>query len=288
MMSGEEVTSVLEPELKLNARPTVSVTKRLVLSLGDKGGVGKSFIIRKLAEMHMEENAKRLLLVDCDGAVSSLYKFHGGDRGPVEMFSLHGTVDERDQLVNDILRRGSDLVVADMPATSLTRLREMSVDYEFVEEVEAAGYRLTVVAPITPYEEPILDLQESIVLLDPTMFEAFERTTASGTITEKTYAKPRADYVVIVNLGFAEDRDDFELWDAPDAMTRRLLEYVGGIELEIPKIRPRIAAKLQKYWLSFKAGETSEHFSITDRGRLHRWNEAVEKTMRSAGERLGF
>jgi len=287
MTSGEEVTSVLEPDLKLNARSTVSVTKRLILSLGDKGGVGKSFIIRKLAEMHMAENAKRLLLVDCDGAVSSLYKFHGGDRGPAEIFSIHGTVDERDQLVNDILRRGSDLVVADMPATSLTRLREMSVDYDFVKEVEAAGYRLTVVAPITPYGDPILDLQESIALLDPAMVEAFDRTTASG-MSEKAFAKPRADYVVIVNLGFAEDRDDFELWDAPDATTRRLLEYVGGIELEIPKIRPRIAAKLQKYWLSFKAGETSEYFSITDRGRLHRWNEAVEKTMRSAGERLGF
>jgi hypothetical protein len=279
------VTTVLEPELKSKTRSAVSVTKRLILSLGDKGGVGKSFIIRKLAEMHMEAKTERLLVVDGDGAVSSLYKFHGGDRGPVEVFSIHGTVDERDRLINDILRRGSDLVVVDMPATSLTRLREMSADYNFVDEVEAAGYRLTVIAPITPYDDPILDLQESIVLLDQAMSKTFEGIKAS---VEKASTKPRVDYVAIVNLGFAEDRDDFELWDAPDAITRRLLQYVGGIELEIPKIRPRIAAKLQKYWLSFKAGEMSEHFSVTDRGRLHRWNEAVDKTLRSAGERLGF
>jgi hypothetical protein len=40
--------------------------------------------------------------------------------------------------------------------------------------------------------------------------------------------------------------------------------------------------------LSFKAGETSEHLTVTDRGRLQRWNGIVDKALRSAGEKLGF
>ncbi len=255
--------------------------KRLILPLGDKGGTSKSFIIRKLAEMHMEAQRPGLQLVDGDATTGSLYKFH---ETHVETFSVHGSIDERDRLVNDVLRRGSNLVIADMPATTLTRLREIAADYDFVDAVTEAGYRLTVIAPITPYDDPILDLQDAIEMFDPLIHAA--ATQSASTVEPRILA--RVDYVAMVNLGFAEDRTDFELWDAPDGFTRNLLHAAGGIELEIPKLRQRIAAKLQKYRLSFKQGEASEHFSVTDRGRLHRWNQEVEKVLSSAGERLGF
>jgi hypothetical protein len=67
-----------------------------------------------------------------------------------------------------------------MPATSLRRQREISADYDFGDAVGAAGYRLSIVAPITPYDDSILDLQEAITLFDPELSATFDRldTTA--------------------------------------------------------------------------------------------------------------
>jgi hypothetical protein len=278
-------TTVQEPQPK--AKPTQSRKKRLIISLGDKGGVGKSFLIRKIAELHMESRTPNLLLVDGDASVSSIFKFHQDNVVP---FNLHGSVDARDMFVNDILRRGSDVVIADMPAASLSTLREMATEYNLADEVIRAGYRMTIVSPITPYDDPLLDFQEAVNLVDPEMFAAFnaETATKSPELAARPNQKSRADYVAIVNMIFSAERSDFEEWDAPGGFTKGLLQFVGGQEIEIPMLRPRIAALLQLHRLAFKAGETSEHLSITDRGRLLRWNEIVDKTLRGVGETLGF
>lgn len=266
-----------DPEAEMARR--TKARKRLILPIKDKGGTGASFIVRALAGIHLASRKSSLLLIDGDATVGSLYRYH---EDKVEAFSIHGVLDERDRLVNDLLRRGSNLVVCDMPATSLTRFREISRDYNFVDAVTAAGYRLTVIAPITPYDDSLLDFQEVVALLDPDLAADFEAGL------EAPRAPARVDYVAVLNLGFAEDRTDFELWDAPDGITRRLLQYAGGVELELPRLRDRIAAKLQKHRLSFSAGEKSENISITDRGRLQRWNVTVETALRQAGDRLGF
>ena len=271
------MTTVAEGS-KAKARPEKSLGKRLIISLGDKGGVGKSFLIRKLAELHMEAQTPNLLLVDGDASVSSIYKFH---EDKVVLFDLHGSVDDRDQFVNDVLRRGSDLVIVDMPAASLSKLREMAAEYDFADEVMKAGYRMTVVSPITPYDDPMHDFQEVVHLMDPAAYAAHE----SGS-SEKV--KTRADYVAMLNMIFSAERSDFVEWDAAGGFTKGLLNRVGGVEVEIPLLRPRIAAQLQLHRLSFRDGETSEHLTVTDRGRLQRWNEFVSQALRGVGERLGF
>jgi hypothetical protein len=279
---------VNEPKSKAKAKPAgtpapaLALKKRLIVSLGDKGGVGKSFIIRKLAEMHMEARTANLLLVDGDASVSSIYKFHTDTVVP---FDLHGTVDARDQFVNDLLRRGNDFVIADLPAASLSTLREMASEYSFAEEVAKAGYRMTVISPITPYDDPLLDFQEAVSLIDPDAFAAYD--AAAGKDPAPAPTDLRADYLAIVNLVSGE-RSDFEEWDAPGGFTKGLLHFVGGVEVEIPLLRPKVAAALQLHRLSFKGGETSERLAITDRSRLQRWNAAVEATLRGVGERLGF
>jgi hypothetical protein len=260
------------------------------MTLGDKGGSGKSFFTRALAGIHLAAGTSKLLLVDGDSTVGTLLKFFA-DRTGVEPYALHGKLDERDRLVNDLLRLGAPLVIVDLPATSLTRLREISADYDFVAAAEAAGYRLTVVSPITPYDDSILDLQETIALFDPERFATFRDRDQAGDPPKAGPTRAvaaRVDYVAAINLGLGEDRTDFELWDEPDAYTRRLFEFVGGVPVELPAMRPRIAALLQKHRLSFADGETSDRLSVTDRGRLQRWNAAVTQSLRGAGGRLGF
>jgi hypothetical protein len=282
-------------ESATTARPkrnaTSSPQRRLIMTVGDKGGSGKSFFTRALAGLHVAANTADMLLIDGDSTVGTLVKFFG-ERGGVEPYSLHGKVDERDRLVNELLCRGTRLVIVDMPATSLTKLREISADYDFVAAAQAAGYRLTVVSPVTPYDDSILDLQETIGLFDPERFTTFNDRDPPGADLDAGAATvalpPRVDYVAVVNLGLSEDRTDFALWDEPDAYTRRLFEFVGGVQIELPAMRPRIAALLQKHRLSFADGETSDRLSVTDRGRLQRWNAAAMQSLRGAGGRLGL
>jgi hypothetical protein len=312
------VTAVEDaPKTKTKTQPE----NLLIVSMGDKGGSSKSFLIRLIAERHMAIGTPNLHLADGDGSVNSLWWFHQ----QADLFSFHGDLNERDRLVNSILRPDRPLVVADMPAMAITKLREIADEYDFVEMVRARGYRMTLVMPITPYREPTVDLQEIIHLFEPEAFKAFEAVydsipelveaskvvanrdstadqirDARAVVSAKAHEidakfdaampkKTRADYVAVVNLGMmAENRRDFKNWDAPEAFTRRLLRFVGGIELEIPKLRATIASTLHDARKTFKAGETYEYFEMTDRGRLQKWNEAVEATLRSAGKRLGF
>ena len=246
-------------ESKMGSAIASCPKRRLIMSLGDKGGTSKSFIVRKIAELHLAAKTPGLMLVDGDRTVGSLFKYHGereadgtaitiqSERG-VQVFGLHGELDARDKFVNDLLRRGAELVITDLPATSLTKLREISAEYDFARAVADAGYRLTIIAPITPYDDSVLDLQEAIALLDPAAFRVFERLfDANATPADYTAARasitPRADYVGIVNLGLAEDRQDFTIWDAGDSFTRQLLAFVSGVELELPRLR----AAIRKY-----------------------------------------
>ena len=43
----------------------------------------------------------------------------------------------------------------------------MAAEYSFADEVAKAGYRMTVISPITPYDDPLLDFQEAVSLIDP-------------------------------------------------------------------------------------------------------------------------
>jgi hypothetical protein len=267
--------------------------KRLIVTIGNFGGSSKSPVLRILAQMHLADvkRRKKMLLLDGDSTTGSLYRFHGGEGKPAIAFELKGRLDERDRLVNDFLQRGSELVLVDLPAGSLSVFYQISKECDFVDAVTAAGYRLTVVAPIFPDEEVILDLQETIRLFDPSISEPF--LDADEAHREPPAAPaPRVDYVAMVNLNApaCEDRSDFEVWDAPAprGVTRRLLEYVGGVQIEVPRLRGRIQEVIGRNRLTFRGAETSEHLNIMDRGRVHRWNNTVEATMRGVGERLGF
>jgi hypothetical protein len=267
--------------------------KRIVMCVGNFGGSSKSPLMRILAQMHLADakRRKKMLLLDGDSTTGSLYRFHGGEGKPAIAFELKGRLDERDRLVNDFLQRGSELVLVDLPAGSLSVFEQISKECDFVDAVTAAGYRLTVLAPIFPDEEVILDLQETIRLFDPAIAEPF--LDADEAHKEPPAAPaPRVDYVAVVNLNApaCEDRSDFEVWDAPAprGVTRRLLEYAGGVQVEVPRLRGRIQEIIGRNRLTFAEAVSSPHLSIMDRGRLHRWNATVDATFRGVGDRLGF
>jgi hypothetical protein len=257
--------------MTIEAGPTT--TKRLVVFCGDKGGVGKSFVARFVAEKH-EQHGTGARLIDGDGTTASLSKHFGLPRenpdnpkaqnsaNPVRTFALHGTEYDRDTIAR-LLEGDEATTVLDLPATSLTILRNIDRDYGWTRLVRERGFRPTVVASITPFEESIFDLRAAM-----------------------DFFGAEADYVAFVNLGTAEDRTDFKLWDGGKVRTR-LLE-MGGIEVEFPRLKPRVASTLSKQKLTFAAGVKSEHLDITDRSRLAKWISLAEAAIVPAAGRLGL
>ena len=75
----------------------------------------------RVAEMHLAACTPKLMLVDSDGTVGTLFRFHGecDDRGNVieqssrgvATFGLNADLDGRDQLVNRLLKRGAEFMV---------------------------------------------------------------------------------------------------------------------------------------------------------------------------------
>jgi hypothetical protein len=241
-------------------------TKTLAMLLKNKGGLGSSMIARFLAELH-EQRKTGAYLVDGDGTTASLSKHFGKPKSsnpanPVNTFALHGSERDRDSLAS-LLEVDAPKMLLDLPATALTVVQKIEAEYRWTEMIAQHGWRPVVVAAITPFEESIFDLGDAMKLFGD-----------------------RADYVAVVNMGLAEDRADFEIWD--EGKTRPEFLKAGGIEIEFPKLKPRIAAKIQKFKLTFEAGKTSQHLILPDRSRLAKWFADAEEAIVPAAARLGF
>lgn len=272
-MTTEVTTPESAPDAKQMTKGVAQkkAQKRLVAFLKDKGGTGASFLARMLGEMHRKANTGALL-VDADGTVGALYQ-HLGLRDATEQeqaargvvtFAFHGATKERDSLIDAVLASDPELVIMDMPATSLTMTRKMTDElYGWHSFVRDRGYRLTVVAPITPYKASLYDLQDAIALIGP-----------------------EADYVAVVNLGLAEDRTDFGLWDGSTA--KKQLGEVGGKEIVFPRLKPGVAALLDKHDLTFQAGMTHPELLTSDKMRLQKWLNEAEAALSSIAPVLGL
>jgi hypothetical protein len=257
-----------------DAETTTNIaTKRLVVFAKDKGGTGASFIARLVGEMHAKRGAGSLLM-DGDGTTASLSKHFGLPRenpddpsavnaaNPVHTFALHGAERDRDKIAS-LLEADAKTIVLDLPATALTVLRKIEAEAGWVGMIREHGFRPTIVASITPFEESIFDLRDAMELFGS-----------------------EADYVAVVNLGTAEERDDFSLWDSGE--TRKRLLASGGFEVEFPRLKPRIAAVLSKYKLTFEAGATSAHLELMDRSRLAKWIHLAETAIAPISDKLGL
>jgi hypothetical protein len=241
-------------------------TKRLVMFIKDKGGTGASMIARFLAELHQQRKTG-VYLMDGDGTTASLSKHFGepasvNASNPVHTFSLHGTERDRDTIA-DLLEVDAQRMILDLPATSLTVLRKIEAEYQWTGMLGENGWRPTVVASITPFEESIFDLGDAMEMFGD-----------------------RADYVAVVNLGLAEEREDFEIWDEGETKPKFLER--GGIELEFPRLKPRIVAKLQRKGVTFEGGRALPELSFSDRSRLATWISSAELALVPAADRLGL
>jgi hypothetical protein len=251
--------------------------KRFVMVCGDKGGTGKSLMARALADRIRREQ-RDALMIDGDGEIGNLFQFYAkldGHGEPVSGQVAEGVVPirftgperERDQLLAAV-DPGRPLILADMPAASLTQLKQFDDDTGFFAELARAGYRPTLVNVLSPFSASTRTVREMIGL-----------------------AGKRADYVVAINQWFG-DREDFFLWyghgDSPPSTGYTMLSGYGGIEIAFPKLQAGVLVAIDELLLTFSDAREDTRLTTPQRSRLHRWMQAVDAALDEAADYLGL
>lgn len=251
--------------------------KRFVMVCGDKGGTGKSLMTRVLADRIRREK-RDALMIDGDGEIGSLFQFYAkldskGVPVPDQMengvvpIRFTGPERERDQLLSAV-DFGLPLILADLPAASLTQLEQFNSDTGFFAELASNNYRPTLVNVLSPFSASTRTVGEMIEL-----------------------AGKQADYVVAVNQWFG-DREDFFMWyghaDSPPSSGCTMLPDYGGIEIGLPKLQAGVLVAIDELLLTFSDARNDTRLTTPQRSRLHRWMQAVDVQLDQAAEYLGL
>ncbi|WP_144158057.1 cobalamin biosynthesis protein CobQ [Paraburkholderia sp. BCC1885] len=251
--------------------------KRFVMVCGDKGGTGKSLMARALADRFRREH-RDALIIDGDGEIGNLFQFYATlDKNgePVADQIQNGVVPirftgperERDQLLAavDLAR---PLIVADMPAASLTQLKQFDSDTGFFAELARNDYRPTLVNVLAPFSASTRTVREMIEL-----------------------AGKQADYVVAINQWFG-DHEDFFMWygnaQAEPNPGQAMLRDSGGIEIALPKLQAGVLVAIDDLMLTFSDAREDARLTTPQRSRLYRWVKAVDAELDKAAEFLGL
>jgi hypothetical protein len=244
---------------------------RAIFVPSSKGGVGKTTFARLLAEMLRESNSGAVL-VDADQGVGQLLK-HLGERDTkgklvpiqsiehgVQVMDWHADVRGRDR-VAEMVGHGKDVLI-DMPGGSLSTFKALDDETGFFTRVLASmGVAATICVLVTPYVETWSDAKSVREWL------------------------PSADLLLVRNEAFGEPLD-FRDWDSSE--TRANLKCNGATEIVLPRLEPRIAARVAQYRLRFHDAPTSDKVHVMDQGRAYRWLEKARAAMSEASAILAL
>ncbi|MGD7037272.1 hypothetical protein [Methylotuvimicrobium buryatense] len=217
-------------------------TKKLILNLSDKGGTGKSLFTRGVADYLIRRQLQsQTLLVDGDGEVGQLLQFYKSDGA----ISAQITDEEkRDQFV-EILESQKALIVADLPAASITHLRRLNDEIDFFRVVGDYGYQLIFCNVISPFKASVRSVKAMIEL-------------AGG----------HADYVVVKNRFFGDD-GEFHLYESGQG--KKALAQHGGLEINMPKISTGVLAELDAKNIPFWRAIDDVQLKLAYRCRVNQW-----------------
>lgn len=250
---------------------------RAILFGGEKGGSGKTTAARLVLDrLRQRENAK-VAAADGDGAVGQLLQYHGARTAEGRLCDpqdpINGVLpfdirdlDSKDRGVETLLQAGADHLLADLPGGALDELAEMSRRgaAELMREFAQAGYAPTVVLTTTP----MFATARALKRIHDTLGDS-------------------VNYVVIRNLFFARDRDDFVFLDKGEGL-RRVLE-LGGVDITLPALQPRVYAMLDYHSLTVSAALASDSpLGRRDRKHVQEWREDVDAQLDEAAGLLGL
>lgn len=254
--------------------------KHFVMTISDKGGAGKSAIARLIADYYLATKTPALL-VDGDGEVGQLAKFYAERDGngrikPKQIpgvgvlhFALHGQQSDREKIAT-VLDHRADLVLCDFPAAGLTVLEQLQASVGLLDDIKAEGYKPVFVNPITPFAASMRTVKRMIGL---------------GGID--------SEYIVIKNNMFAEGDEDWIVWSGCEeakikpSSGKNALAEIGGIEIELPKLRLGAMSLIDEFNLTFETACNDIRMPRYHRKYTQIWRKSCHATLDQIAEKIG-
>lgn len=194
---------------------------RLLLTHGEKGGVGKTTVARLVADFLASREAA-FRAFDAEGPTGQLLRFHPDQTSAVEVDKAAAIAPVLDFLMDGQPKR---LALVDLGARSGEDLKEWLYKGGALEEAETGQLAITVVYVVGGAVDSVGHLKECFAAL--------------GT---------DVNYVIVKNYGVAAKFDVYE-----DSNIRQDLLSAGAKEISIPALDGTVYQSVDKASLSFSA-----------------------------------
>ncbi len=239
-----------------------SSCKRLVIVVGDKGGVGKTTFSRGLLQLYINSNIP-CIAYDADSRNPQLQRYYKGfHKGLVRFvdFFARGAADD---LLIDLEKENFPVYLLDLPAQSGGFFESYVKELSFFKILEAElNCKVTMVSVISR----VLD---SVNLLEYL----------------HNYCQEQVNYVVVKNL-FHGAEEKFERYD--DSNLRKQMLERGLIETSMPDLFYKPYDFLDRHSLTFSQALKHSESNIVIKARISAWLADFEEKMRPGANLLGL
>jgi len=226
-------------------------TKRLILILNGKGGVGKSFFAVNLVQ-YLEDHEIFYWAADTDNENSTLKRFHS----EVDFIDLQETT-EMDRIL--LALDSHQLVIVDCRAASTDVFLDYFTEIDIFSVLGELDTELTVVSPINHEADSL----EQLRVITETLGEACQ-------------------YLIVRNESHSSQ---FRLYDE-SKIRKKLLKDFSATELTLSKMQDWLVIALNEANLTASAASQATQFSLLDRQRLKVWARQFGEQIETALPKL--
>lgn len=225
----------------MSDKNTTNEKPRLILTHGEKGGVGKTTVARVIADF-LNSRGLQFRAFDAEGSTGQLLRFHPEETSAVNVSSAASVAPVLDYLMDG---GGKRIALVDLGARSGADVKEWLYKGSALEEAEAARLGITVVYVLGDAVDSVGHLKEC--------FGSLGRDV---------------NYIVAKNLGVCTKFDVYE-----QSKVRQDLLANGAREIAVPALDAAVYQSVDKASLSFAAfseGKNGE-FGFTQRRYCRTW-----------------
>ena len=225
-----------------NKKSSATVEKpRLILTHGEKGGVGKTTVARVVADF-VNSRGLTFRAFDAEGATGQLLRFHPSETAAVDVAHAADIAPVLDYVMEGA---GKRLALVDLGARSGEDLRNWLHRGGALEEAAAARLGITIIYVLGGAIDSVGHLKECYASLGR-----------------------EVNYVIVKNYGVAEK---FEIYD--QSKVRKELLAVGAREIAFPALDPSVYQAVDRSSLPFSsfAENVGGNFGFTERRYCRTW-----------------
>jgi cellulose biosynthesis protein BcsQ len=230
-------------------------TKRLILTMTNKGGVGKSTAVIHIAD-YLLENKIPFIAFDPDHANASFARYFQENGKAQPFMRLINIMDDSsmDQITKAFDEENAKLVIVDGVGAQNETFHAWMEDIGLFDRAEEMGLRITV-----------------ILIID----EDKDTVDQAKDIAEKV--EDRVDYLIIKNL---KNTSHTTIYD--QSMARKLIiDSLNGKEITFPKLKGHLVTIAQTESLRLSRASNTEKIYINDRARFESYKKTIFKALDS-------